>query len=121
METYELGDLELQPGLLTVWRPDVPDPVHRRHDLRRPSYVQEEHLGYLADGQPACADPRETYLWISRSHKEIYVSFRLPQTATARTAVVGCLNKVSSLANSISGASPGSGARRITLAGTHSL
>ncbi|MDQ0564274.1 hypothetical protein QO004_006092 [Rhizobium mesoamericanum] len=52
MKFYELGDLELQPGRLTVWRLDVPDPVCWRHDLRRPSYVQEEHFGYLADGQP---------------------------------------------------------------------
>ncbi|GLR89680.1 condensation domain-containing protein [Bradyrhizobium iriomotense] len=53
MEINELGDLELGPGRLTLWRISVPGIDSWRPDPRRPSYVQEEHLCRFDNSQPA--------------------------------------------------------------------
>lgn len=53
MEIHELGDLELRPGRLTLWRANVPHPATWRADPRRPSRIQKEHLCWFGNGRPA--------------------------------------------------------------------
>lgn len=52
MEINDLGDLDLRPGRLTLWRISVPGTARWRPDPRRPSYVQEEHLRCFENGRP---------------------------------------------------------------------
>ncbi|MGX5805069.1 condensation domain-containing protein [Bradyrhizobium sp. Arg314] len=48
----DIDKLAVQPGRLTAWRIDVPDPGRWRPDSRRASHAQEEHLDCVGDGRP---------------------------------------------------------------------
>ncbi|MEU6736251.1 condensation domain-containing protein [Streptomyces physcomitrii] len=92
MKFIDIGDLDVRPGRLTVWRPTAgsPTPAHWTPDERPASYLQEAHL---FDALLSADSGERGPSWLA-------TAFELPgalDTAALRAALLGWVDRHESL------------------------